>query len=133
MIAPKAEEIFSNRRLDIENNIQQAQNYSDQVKSINLHREEVAHYINESIKDMQQQATESIEAFQKITSQELKTRLAKLQEQQDLTNKEYMTAFNKEKSASIVKLAEIIIEKITNNKADSKILNSLQLNKVRAS
>ncbi|KJW04560.1 MULTISPECIES: ATP F0F1 synthase subunit B' [spotted fever group] len=126
-ITPKAEEIFNNRKTNIQDNITQADTLTIEVEKLNKYYNEEIDKINTEIDRLKKEKIDSLESEflikKKNLEQDLKNAINQNIEDINLAAKQFRT----NKSAAIIKLAVNIIEKIAGTKADMNLLQNIKV------
>ncbi|AXU06018.1 MULTISPECIES: F0F1 ATP synthase subunit B family protein [spotted fever group] len=126
-ITPKAEEIFNNRKTNIQDNITQADTLTIEVEKLNKYYNEEIDKTNTEIDRLKKEKIDSLESEflikKKNLEQDLKNAINQNIEDINLAAKQFRT----NKSAAIIKLAVNIIEKIAGTKADMNLLQNIKV------
>ena len=125
LITPKIESILDNRKNFLEDNINHAEEYNIKTQSLEALRDLNANEVNALVKSMHAQAIEELNVNcdnrQLILAQELRQK----KEQSMVEIENYINKFRLSKSEYCIKLASLIIHKITNKEADLQILQKI--------
>ncbi len=124
-IAPKAEAILTARNRCLEDNINNANDYNDQAKTLDAARSTKLGEVNARVEDMQQQAIGALESHFQEQRDELKSALDTKKGKALAEINEYVDKFHIDEPESCISLAAFIIKKITNNPADIKLLKKI--------
>ncbi|MFP3120815.1 ATP F0F1 synthase subunit B' [Rickettsia sp. R2] len=126
-ITPKAEEIFNNRKTNIQDNITQADTLTIEVEKLNKYYNEEIDKTNTEIDRLKKEKIDSLESEflikKKNLEQDLKNAINQNIEDINLAAKQFRT----NKSTAIIKLAVNIIEKIAGTKADMNLLQNIKV------
>ncbi|CAK6510789.1 ATP F0F1 synthase subunit B' [Rickettsia helvetica] len=125
-ITPKAEEIFNNRQINIQDNITQADTLTLEAEKLNKYYNEEVAKTNTEIDRLKKEKIDSLESEflikKKNLEQNLKNSINQNIEDINLAAKQFRT----NKSEAIIKLAVNIIEKIAGTKADIDLLKKIK-------
>lgn len=124
-IAPKAESIFSNRHNYLEENIDYAQKYKDKAKSLENFGEDKLVEISQQAEDLNQQTMFLLDMQFNEKKSALSLRLEENRKKALEEIKDYVNRFHEEQPQYCIKLAAIIIEKLTNKGANMQILEKI--------
>jgi F-type H+-transporting ATPase subunit b len=126
-ITPKAEEIFNNRQMNIQDNITQADTLTLEAEKLNKYYNEEVEKTNTEIDRLKKEKIDSLESEflikKKNLEQDLKNSINQNIEDINLAAKQFRT----NKSEAIIKLAVNIIEKIAGTKADINLLQNIKV------
>lgn len=121
-IIPKAESIMTTRNNFIEQNIDNAENYSKQVKDLNFARHSALLEVNSHVEKLQKNALESLNNSFAIQQKELSMEISNKTIRALAEIKASVNNFYVDEPVSCIDLAAFITEKITNKQADKKLL-----------
>jgi len=124
-IAPKAEFILTARNRCLEDNINNANEYSEQAKTLDISRRAQLEEVNAGVEDMLQQAIGALESNFLEQNKSIHKVLDKKREQALAEINEYIDKFHIDEPDHCISLAAFIIQKITNNPADLKLLRQI--------
>ncbi|XVN41111.1 MAG: ATP F0F1 synthase subunit B' [Rickettsia endosymbiont of Argas persicus] len=126
-IAPKAERILNNRNFNIQDNIAQTDKLALEVEKLNRYYNKEVEKIKNEVDKLKKEKIDSLTAEFLIKKNKLEKELLKSINQNiidiDSAAKEFRTA----KAEAVIKLAAGIIEKITDTKADIKLLKNIKV------
>lgn len=124
-VAPNITSIISERNFIVEDNISMTEQYNDQIKAIEEYQDSLKSELNASIE-------EASLAYKKIFNEEykknrssLEEKIAKKQQVAQLEINNYVNNFRAHEAPYCISLAEFIIEKVTDKKADKDILEKI--------
>lgn len=124
-LAPKVETLILHRGQIIEDNISLAQKYNDQIKAIELHKENLKHEIAAMIDDMRHKNQEMFDAQYLAKQESINKKIKQLQVNSYNDIQKYIEVFIREEGQYCRSLSQTIIQKITHKDADNTILEKL--------
>ncbi len=124
-IAPKAEFIVNSRAKFIEDNIETSEQYNNQAIALEELKKIKLDELDLEAEELRSQAMAVLTKHFEDKKQNLAIILDKKLNNADKEFKNYVNSFHKSEEEPCVDLASFIIEKITNRKADLKLLKKL--------
>ncbi len=124
-IAPKAESILTHRNRFLEENVNDAEEYSKRAKSIETLRENKLGEVNAHVEDLNRQAVELMDSQFVHQKKELSVVLDKKKQKALADIQNYVDKFHVDESVSCIKLAAFIIQKVTNKDANMELLKKI--------
>jgi F-type H+-transporting ATPase subunit b len=125
LIAPKARDIINQRADAIEENIKQSQQLANEVQLLQEQKDKIDSEKLQKIEIIQNDALKIVDSYLQQQEKELSA-LANLHHQNLIAKiKDQANIFKNNESEHYLKLAAMMIEKITNSKTDLAILNDI--------
>ena len=126
-IVPKAEEILNNRKVNIQNNIIQADKLVLEAEKLNKYYNKEIEKISAEIDKLKKEKIDFLESEFLIKKKNLEQDLKKLINQNIKDINLAIQEFSNNKEEASIKLAAIIIEKISGTKADINLLKNMKI------
>jgi F0F1-type ATP synthase membrane subunit b/b' len=125
LIAPRAKDIIDRRSSTIEENLIQSKNLTTELASLEATKQELKIALGQKIEHIRHEALKMVDLHLKQQEVEFAD-LARIHHE-NLTAKirEQIEIFKKKELENCIMLASVMIEKITNKKADRKILSEI--------
>lgn len=125
-IAPKAEYILSRRDSILEENINNAESFSQKAKELELLKRKQLVEVNLQLDTLYKQAIDQMDREFAHQKEELNDVLGKKREKSLLKVQSYIAGFHANEAIPVLKLAAFIIHKITAKDASMDILEKIQ-------
>ena len=125
VIAPKAEDILTNRNRYLEENISASENDTNTAIALRKQKEERLKELNTHIEKLHEDAISALEACFASKDRELEASISNRTQDSFLEIQNYLDAFRKKKAKSCIELAAFIIAKLTEKPADLKLLEKI--------
>ncbi|HJD55687.1 MAG TPA: ATP F0F1 synthase subunit B' [Rickettsia endosymbiont of Pyrocoelia pectoralis] len=127
LIVPKAEKIINNRKINIEENVESADNLALETEKLSKYYNQEVAKITTDIDKLKKEKIDSLESEFLIKKNSLEQDLRGSINQNIESINLAAQKFKANKSEAIIKLAASIIEKITGTKADINLLKNIKI------
>ncbi|RTK92041.1 MAG: hypothetical protein EKK61_06575 [Rickettsiales bacterium] len=125
LIAPRVESILTNRNSYVEENINNAQECNDKVKSLEILRREQLDQMHLQAESVQKKSIDIINAKFEQKQLELSQMIEIKRKNSLISIQNYINRFHEDSEQYSIKVAAFIIEKITNKEADITLLKKI--------
>ncbi len=125
LIAPRVESILTTRNSYIEDNISYAQGCNDKIKSLQDLQELQLDQIHSQVEDLQKHSMDALNVEFEKNQLELSQIINKEREKALVVIENYVDQFHDDSKQYCIKIADLIIKKITNKESDIALLEKI--------
>jgi F-type H+-transporting ATPase subunit b len=126
-IAPLIKGILSQRNKVLQDNISEAQNYSEEIKLIETDLKSSEIELDQVIEEMYQASRQEIEAIYQTRKKEIEEKIHRHHQKSAQEIENYAKDFRDNQKKYQIKIASLIIEKITQKPASEKTMQEIAM------